>query len=372
MAARFFISGGVNNNWSSTTNWSTTSGGSGGSAVPTSADDVTLDANSPNCTVDVSSIAKTLTATTYTNTLRLNAQLQIGTAGGGASGANVTFGSAMAFAGSSQLLLDRVTATTITTNGVTVGVPLNIDGTSITLADTLNISALLTLGANFATSVAGVGLSINCSGSFTGGFSGTITALNFTGTGTWSAGSITSVQVNINTSGTITVSSTGTHFLLTGGKLAYLAGTVVATGSTIAFQTSGAHAFTPGSGVTWGNITIDGGTMTLAGDLTLSGTLSLNANFATTVNGFQVNAGSVTIGGGSGTTLLNVVRTGTITENNVHSFNMTINAPGSTVTIASMRRTGGTLTYTAGTLAGRLAVTSSTAPTPYAAPFFGG
>ena len=78
MAARFFVNGGVNNLWSSTTNWSTTSGGAGGSSVPAATDDVTLDANSPNCTVDEGAVRNTLTFTTtnYTNTLTLNGVLR--------------------------------------------------------------------------------------------------------------------------------------------------------------------------------------------------------------------------------------------------------------------------------------------------------
>lgn len=70
MAARFFVNGGVDNNWGSTSNWSTTSGGAGGSSVPTTADDVTFDASSPNCTVNASNrVCKTINFTNYTNTI---------------------------------------------------------------------------------------------------------------------------------------------------------------------------------------------------------------------------------------------------------------------------------------------------------------
>src|SRR5882724_6341500 len=45
MASRYWVVNGAGN-WSDTTHWSTTSGGSGGSAAPTSSDDVFFDANS--------------------------------------------------------------------------------------------------------------------------------------------------------------------------------------------------------------------------------------------------------------------------------------------------------------------------------------
>ena len=62
MAARFWV--GASGNWSDTAHWSTTSGGSGGSAVPTSADDVTLGALSgtaATCTIDAAANANTIT-----------------------------------------------------------------------------------------------------------------------------------------------------------------------------------------------------------------------------------------------------------------------------------------------------------------------
>lgn len=54
MADRYFVSGGVDNYWNTSGNWSLTSGGSGGAGVPTNADTVYFDENSPStCSVDV-------------------------------------------------------------------------------------------------------------------------------------------------------------------------------------------------------------------------------------------------------------------------------------------------------------------------------
>ena len=79
MANRFYVNGGVDDLWGSTSNWSTTSGGGGGSSVPTSADDVFFDANSGhNCNVAASNRAcRTIDATGYTFTLTLTTNLTL-------------------------------------------------------------------------------------------------------------------------------------------------------------------------------------------------------------------------------------------------------------------------------------------------------
>ena len=105
MAARFFVNGTVNNNWSNTANWSDTSGGVTGSTVPGTSDVVTLDENSPNCVIDgvtgltintftvTSGYTKQLTvnniliiASTGTLTLGVNMLPLLGTGGFAASG----------------------------------------------------------------------------------------------------------------------------------------------------------------------------------------------------------------------------------------------------------------------------------------------
>jgi len=63
LAARFFVNGAGDSSWANPLNWALTSGGAGGQAVPTSADDVTLDLNSPTCYLQGASDCKTLTIT---------------------------------------------------------------------------------------------------------------------------------------------------------------------------------------------------------------------------------------------------------------------------------------------------------------------
>src|SRR6266576_1682339 len=65
MANKYWIGG--NGNWSSTAHWSLSSGGSGGAAVPSSSDDVFLDANSfsgagQTLTLDVDGNTKSFSA----------------------------------------------------------------------------------------------------------------------------------------------------------------------------------------------------------------------------------------------------------------------------------------------------------------------
>src|SRR6185436_18909683 len=137
MANRFFVNGGVNNNWGTTGNWSTTSGGAGGSSVPSSTDDVFLDGNSPNCTVNTSTRScKSLTCTGYTNTLTLAAQLDIF--------GNCTLVSGMTFTHGSQLVRIRGTCTLTSAGKTFFGLTIL---SATTLADNLDVDGTLTTSA---------------------------------------------------------------------------------------------------------------------------------------------------------------------------------------------------------------------------------
>ena len=77
--ARYWINGGVNNNWGSASNWSASSGGTGGSPVPTSSDDVNFD-DSGNVHCNVATSARSCRMLTITlgytsKNLRLNEML---------------------------------------------------------------------------------------------------------------------------------------------------------------------------------------------------------------------------------------------------------------------------------------------------------
>jgi len=80
MANRYWVGGTANWDGTAGTKWATTSGGTGGASVPTSADDVFLDANSGTGTVTIATGntgCKSLTCTGFTGTLTGTATLNI-------------------------------------------------------------------------------------------------------------------------------------------------------------------------------------------------------------------------------------------------------------------------------------------------------
>lgn len=79
MANRFWVGG--NGNWDATagSKWATTSGGSGGAAVPTAADDVFLDngAGTGNVTITANAACRSLNCNGYTGTLTHNSSVTV-------------------------------------------------------------------------------------------------------------------------------------------------------------------------------------------------------------------------------------------------------------------------------------------------------
>ena len=366
MASRYFVAGGVDNNWGTTGNWATSSGGAGGAGVPTSADDVFFDASSPNCTVDAAArAAKTLTCTGYTNTLTLTQNLAV-------SG-SVTLAAGMGLGGAGLL---RVIATaTVTFNGRTVP-RLELSGNStITLGDTGTVTTKLMLGFGFNT------LTVNSNGLSLGGdlehdgtstISGTST-LTITGTGSWTtltsaSGGAVRLNVTINTGGTVTFLNS-INFSAT---LTHTTGTVVTTGSTFNCGLA-ATTFNTGTGITFNNLTLTGNfTHVLQSDVYVSGLLLtatgivntvINGAFTFYVSG-SLRSGNAPFATTSGTAAMVLNGTGTwdmpgATGGSLRN-NLTINTSG-TITISGTVAYGtGTLTYVAGTVVTTGSTLSST------------
>jgi len=312
MANRFFINGGVDNNWSTIGNWSLTSGGTGGEAVPTNADDVFLDGNSPDCVLDTSArVAKTFICTGYVNTLTMTNGLTV-------SG-SVTLASAMTISGSSALTVDATA--TLTSNTKTWPNALTLTGVAqnCTLADNWTVTGTLTFGGSSNKTINGN--NFYCNGSLISNTSGGLgvqgtTVLNLTGTGTWSGSGIQRSNIVINTAGTITLS--GTIFYGT-QSIIYTAGTVLPGSSTL--NTSGLSATLNTNGMAWNNIIFTGTvTIILSSLLSCTGTLTIN--------------GSITFAGSAGFT------TDTLTNTNTN-LTYTLLA-GQTYTITNnMTITGG-------------------------------
>lgn len=339
MAARYFVNGGVDNNWGTTGNWSTTSGGAGGSSVPTSADDVFFDANSPNCTVNTTTrAALSLTFTGYTNTITMSVSINC-------SG-NVTLSTGMTIAGTSGLNISA--NATLTSNGKAWAVLTLNNAVTVTLADAWTVSTL-TLANNVNVVLNGFSLSVTGNCSFTGITTATVTGttqIRLTGTGTLTlpptgTGGVR-VEIVINTAGTITFAA-AVH--LFSGTLTYTAGTVVTTGSTLQLsQNAGATLNT--NGLTWNNVSFGATiTHTLTSNLQVAGTLTLGVatTTATVVNGGTIEfsgsslTSALTTGQITGTTILKVINTCTIGAASLTTGRIAlphvIDAPGKTITL---------------------------------------
>lgn len=295
MANRFWVGG--NANWDATagTKWATTSGGAGGAAVPTTADDVFLDngAGTGNVTIPASTTVscRSLNCTGYTKILTFAATTSNITCGDGTAGAsNVALlfvsGMTLTLTGVGTITCQSTSATQQTITGGTKTLPnitINGAGSSYIAGD-----ALVGTGATFTLS----------SGTWdNGGFNSSYGLWSITGSvaRTWkmSGSAITATSVgnawnanvttnltasDLNSSGSITLSGSGSilgaaNFL--GGGLTYNSVTCQSIGVSVI---SGAN--------TYANLTISGGAsaaseMRIAATQTVTGTLTLNGNSIT-------------------------------------------------------------------------------------------
>lgn len=371
MANRFWVNGG-DGLWGSTNNWSTTSGGGGGSSVPSNADDVFFDANSPACTVNTgaSRTCRQLDMNGWPagRTLTLNTTLTCTPQNTGI----IRFSNnTMSFAGSSGITITCATACTITTNAQAITCPIILNGTgTFTLADNWNQDGLLTY--NGSSNLVMTGNTISLGGGLTQGsnlinVSGT-TAFVFDAPGTWTGGGAggtnVSLSITFNLSGTLSLSGT---IAVNAATLTYTAGTVSA-GSSI-LRVLGGTTFNC-SAVTWNDVNIGatgsinpvlladvnvGNDLTLAetsnATLTITGAFNFNVSRHLNLNG--ANSSVMT----SSNSTVVMVGTGTITgagvgsTNAVNRINITINTAGTITFSGGLNWDTRTLKYTAGTLA---------------------
>ncbi len=141
MGNRFWVGGTDTWDGNAYNHWSLTSGGAGGEAVPTNADDVFLDAASGAVTVTVgSSVAcKSLTCTGFTGTLT-GTDKTITVSG------NITLVAGMTLSGT--LTLKTASTSSVTTAGKTIYIFLpdqadNNNHTTVTMVDALNCGTLV-------------------------------------------------------------------------------------------------------------------------------------------------------------------------------------------------------------------------------------
>lgn len=271
MADRYWVGGTASWDATAGTKWATTSGGAGGAAVPTSADNVFFDAASGAVTVTVAAVANCLNLnfTGFTGTLAGSSPINI-------YGSFVAV-AAMSYTHNGQLYFSSTTSgNTITTNGKTLSSPITLIGTggSWTLQDALT-----------TTSIAGVSLS--------------------TGTLTTNNNSVTTPTFNISGTSTRTL-NLGSSLITVNGASGWAA--LTTTGltlnpgtSTIRLTNAASTVFQSGAGKTYYNLEIQtgatgasGGGITFSADTCIFNNFSINPTtgwlaFSVQGTGFTVN-----------------------------------------------------------------------------------
>jgi hypothetical protein len=224
MANRFWVGGTANWDGTAGTKWATTSGGAGGSAVPTSVDDVFFDAASGavTCTLTATGQCKSINFTGFTGTFAGTNSLIVA--------GSVTFVSGMILTHSGQL---EITATgTLTTGGKTILATIlsNSTGGVVTLGDALTCSTSITV------------------------FNGTFTTNNFNVTATILSSSTTNTRaINLGSS-TVTLSAAAAVAFATNTNLTFNAGTSTITCSATSVTIAGGAA--SATGVSFYNVSL--------------------------------------------------------------------------------------------------------------------
>lgn len=251
MAARYWVGGTAAWDGTAGTKWALTSGGAGGQAVPTNAEDVFFDAASGAVTITQSGARECLSIdmTGFTGTFTGSS------AGLGVSG-NVTFGSGCTLAGGAAVALETLATCSITSNGKTWPGALFMATAAITVTlqgalscDSLDIQRGTFNANNYNVTLA------NGSTPFNSSYS---TARTITmGSGTWTmtgANALCTVSNSANltlTANTSTLKFTGTS----GSKTLSLGGKTL---NDVWLSGAGTLNIVPGSGGTLSDLKIDG------------------------------------------------------------------------------------------------------------------
>jgi len=194
-------------------------------------------------------------------------------------------------------------------------------------------------------------------GSFTcGALTLTSTILVLNGSGTLQTTTFLSGtgELQINTTGAITL-STATSLILINIRFTWISGSVNTGGTTAIFNT---NTITSGP-IQWNNMTLAAnGTNTLLSDMYVTNLTTSQQGFTTTINGFSIFvSGSLTTNGTTatttGTTNIVLIGTGTVTNNltaGTFRNNLEINTKGTITFSGNFRYFAGTLTYTSGNI----------------------
>ena len=338
MANRYWVGGTDNWNGTAGSKWALTSGGAGGQAEPTAADDVFFDGNSGAVTVTVATttgLALNLNTTGFTGTLA-------GSTGITVTG-NLTLGSGMTWTNTGTLTLNA-TATTqvLTTNGVALTCSITRSGAG----GACQLSGNLTTGVTRAFTLTNGDLDLNgavlsvgfCVGSASNTISITPNGGSITLTG--NAGNIWNFPTNASFSLTAELTVTCNYSGAVGTRT-LISGNFSEANSVNFSITAGTDAVTTSSNGVVRNLNFTGFAGTLnTGVIVLYGSLTLGSGMTVVAS-----ANDVTFGATSGTKV--------ITTNGVaFPRDLVFNGVGGTFQLADTLTQGAsrTLAVTNGTL----------------------
>jgi hypothetical protein len=328
MANRYWVGGTAAWDGTAGTKWALTSGGAGGQAIPTSADDVFFDITSGANTITISTGntgAKSINCTGFVGTLTGTAAITVA--------GSVTLVGTMTYSYTGTLTI--TSTSTITSAGKTFG-PITISSSSLTvsLGDTLTLSAASTFTLTQGV-LALAGFNLNC-----GIFSSSATVAR-----SISFGSNNIALTSVTAFATVLSMANATSFTWTG-----TGGFTRNNGfdAIVVFGTTG------GTRTNAPNLTVNAGTAPLT---ITTNSLFKDVNFTgstCTVTGTYTACGNLTLA--TGGTYTGVVPTflasGTVTSNGKTLGNVTVASAGITVTLADAMTlpTTGTFTLTLGTI----------------------
>jgi hypothetical protein len=264
-------------------NWNVGSTWNGG-IVPLTTDDVVLNATSGQVTITATAQCVDINFTGYTNTITFNANLTI-------TGDLTRSASVFSYAGTGGIIIAGTTTQIITTTSVAWTIPVTFGGASpsISINGAFNITAPLTLSSTTSPVIARANVfdlteNVHPSGNITISSNGTYTgSANIVVSGsnnqTLTASGNHQIRNNLTidkTGGVLTLSGTLNYGNPSGvSTLTYVAsgGTVNAGSSTLNI---GASTTLNTNGITWNNVTVNSGTvsLTLTSDFNIAGTFS--------------------------------------------------------------------------------------------------
>jgi len=348
-------------NWNANTSWSTVSSTSstntGTFPSSTTADPVIFDVNSSNVTLNVAGTCTSINFSGYTNTITMTNGLSVN--------GNVTLSSGMTISSTGGL---TITAnSTYTSNGKIWPNTLTVNGgVTLTLGDNITVQNLTFPGTNSNITINSN--SIDILGNLSVTMFNTIqvlgtTNLSLKGTGTWlgGAGAFLGLNLDINTTGTITINGNVAFGQSLARTLTHTSGTMSYSNAIINFN--GNVNLDSNSITTWPTLNLlAGANLTLLDNSTCTNFTTQGQAANNTVNGFNLYITGNLTGNNfnsffiSGTTTFNLIGTGTYFVGSVSGLrnNLVINTTGSiTLNSAATIYYGGAtsiLTHTAGTI----------------------